>query len=145
MNNIDDIDDVKYITIPQLRLSDGGFINNDINNNSDKLLKLPIQEYQVAFKNSAKEKFNDKLPYGVSLKAEFLRRLGVPGKWRWWNDGQDLYNISDRKPIKEKWKVLGSVYRLHLGNSSNNVKQNFNKRLLGLHSMVAKLLNNQKN
>jgi len=142
MNNIDDTDGVKYITIPQLRLSDGGLTNDDIINNSDKLTELPIQEHQIAFKNSANEKFNDKLPYGASPKAEFLRRLGVPGKWQLWNDGENLYNIPDRKSIKEKWKVLGSVYRLHPGNSSNNVKQNFNKRLLGLHSMVAKLLNN---
>lgn len=141
VNNI--MEDSKYIVIPQLRLGEKNLQNQDIlisNQNTKNLLKeLSEKEPQIAFHYSSTDMFNDKLPYGASPKAEFLRRLNVPGNWLQWNDGQMFYGIKDRSEITDSWQKLGSVIRLNPGTTNNNTKTNYNNRTLGLYKLILSL------
>jgi hypothetical protein len=121
-------DNVKYLILPQLR------INNLEEAKDEELLDSLIREEpQIAFRNSASLSFNPLLPYGSSPKAELLRVLKVPGKWRRWKDAKTIYNIGDREPTKkeeeeeeEKHQVVASVLRLPTGETSS-VSKSMNK------------------
>jgi len=127
--------DSRYIIIPQKRLGDLNFTNDDIIKGSD-LSKLPSQEAQIAVRYDSAERFNEQLPYGASPKMEMLRRLvGGGGD----SDGKLFYNIADRAPIIEKYQTLSEVYRLCSGNINNSPRNNYNARILGLYNIVNRL------
>lgn len=127
--------ETEYIVLPQKRLNDKNLSNENILNNLDLDL-LPSQEPQIAFHKNSKLKYNDKIPYGSSPKAELLRVLKIPGKWTTWKDNFTLYNISDRKYHDVNYQNLSSVIRLNPQIKNNNTKNNYNSRINGLENVV---------
>jgi len=85
INNIDK--NTQYIEIPQYRLDDANLKNNVLLTNQ-KLPYLSDFEPQLAFKNTSKHKFNEKIPYGLSPKAELLNALGTKGDWNGYLDNE---------------------------------------------------------
>ena len=130
----------EYIIIPQIRLSNLNLKNDYIINNKLNYEKFSIQEPQIAFHKNSKFMFNDKIPYGFSPKAEFLRVLQVPGKWNRWNDNYKYFNIKDRPKIKANYKILSKVIRLN-PNHNNNGKRNFTSRINGVNDLILKIKN----
>ena len=137
INNIKSDSDI--IIIPQKRLKDMNYNNNDILIDPDIENKLPIQEPQIAFKASANGCFNPNIPYGAAPKAEFLNALGVKGRWNKWGDFLKYLDIIPRKIDNISFQVCESVLRLHPYNESNKMEFNWNKRMEGLFILVKKL------
>ena len=130
----------EYLIIPQKRLKDGNLTNNAILTiDEQKIIELPIQEPQIAFKNTSFHKFNPSIPYGLCPKAELLRALGVKGKWSHWNDNKRFLNINDRNFNDVKCQVVSFVIRLNPGNPNNNSHNNAKARWVGLYLLVEKI------
>jgi hypothetical protein len=131
--------DTRYIVIPQIRLKDGGLVNEDIlsESNEYKVDNLKIQEPQVAFNINSRLKFNDKLSYGCCPKAEFLRVIKVPGRWNKWYDNIDYLGIPDRPKKNVKYQILSKIIRLNPQEMKNG--SNSNKRIIGLLNLVNKI------
>lgn len=143
-NIIDNIDkDTKYLILPQVRLSNENLNNDDIIGKSDIKFKETF-EPQIAFRNNSDIIFNDKIPYGASPKAELLRVLKVPGKWKYWDDNFRIYNIKDRKKEDVKFQILSYVIRLNSYNKNNNVKKNYNNRITGLEDLINQIKKENK-
>ena len=133
INNIES--DTKYLILPQVRLSNENIENEELIG-KDYINYSETFEPQIAFRNDSEILFNEKIPYGSSPKAELLRVLNVPGKWKRWNDNYQFYGIKDRKIINEKYQVLSYVIRLNSYNPNNNTKNNYNNRINGLEKLV---------
>ena len=138
--------ETEYISLPQKRLSEKNLSNETILNNLDLDL-LPEQEPQIAFHKNSKLKYNDKIPYGSSPKAEMLRVLKVPGKWNKWRDNFTIYNIPDRKYHDVNFQNLSSVIRLNSQNKNrkDSVKNNYHARINGVENLVNKIKNENDN
>ena len=138
--------ETEYISLPQKRLSEKNLSNETILNNLDLDL-LPEQEPQIAFHKNSKLKYNDKIPYGSSPKAEMLRVLKVPGKWNKWRDNFTIYNIPDRKYHDVNFQNLSSVIRLNSQNKNrkDSVKNNYHARINGVENLVNKIKNENEN
>ena len=130
-----------YLIIPQIRIKDLNIQNNEILFNQNKLEKLKINEPQIAFHKNSKLLFNENIPYGFSPKAEFLRMIDVPGKWKNWNDNLKYYNIKDRKKQIVNYIIISKVIRLNPQEKYNGFN-NFNRRIIGLYNLI-KLIRNQ--
>lgn len=134
------IKDEEYIIIPQIRLANLNLRNEDIIKNNLDYDKFPIQEPQIGFHKNSKLKFNDKIPYGFSPKAELLRVLNVPGKWNKWNDNLKYFNIKDRQKIDSNYKIISKVIRLNPNHKSNG-RRNFTKRIEGVRKLILHIRN----
>ena len=136
INNIDK--NTQYIEIPQYRLDDANLKNNVLLTNQ-KLPYLSDFEPQLAFKNTSKHKFNEKIPYGLSPKAELLNALGTKGDWNGYLDNETYLNIDSRSfkniNLEKKLKII----RLNSYNSNNNIHFNWSNRWYGLYKL-AKLI-----
>lgn len=135
----------EYIILPQKRLSEKKISNEKIKSSLD-LDILSNQEPQIAFHKNSKFKFNNKIPYGSSPKAEMLRFLKVPGKWNTWKDNFTIYGIPDRNPQDVNFQILSSVIRLNSQNKSrvDSVKNNYHARINGIENLVNKIKNENK-
>ena len=136
----------EYIVIPQKRLKDNNINNNDIISNDvavveDIINNLPVQEPQIAFKNSSQYMFNPEIPYGLSPKAEILVALNVPGKWHKWIHGSYFksLNITPRKFNDCKFQTLSQVIRLHPHNDNNDISKNYILRWEGIYLLAKKI------
>ena len=139
-----------YIIIPQKRLDDGKIQNNrilDLDNSLDcSLNNLPTQEPQIAFKNlnsnnfDGKKIYNEKIPYGLSPKAELLNALEIKGKWNNWKD-HNLIQIPGRKfkNYQDQYQILSKILRLNTQSDKNNIKSNFIGRWIGLYILIRRL------
>ena len=124
-------DDTEYIIIPQRRLSDKKLKNNDIFNKNFIITNLPEQEPQIAFRNTSKIRYNEKIPYGRMPKAELLNALGVPGKWNKFID-----YIEGRELPNNKWQKLSNIIRLDSCYINNNSDINWKNRFIGLYYLI---------
>lgn len=142
INNIEE--QTEYISIPQIRLSDNNVNNEDLLNDDLDFNSFKNREPQIAFKNTSTIKFNKKIPYGTAPKAELLRVLKIPGPWEKWKDNELFLNIADRKTEDIKYQILSKVIRLNPNNATNTISNNFNKRILGLNSLINQIRNDNK-
>lgn len=153
INNINR--NANYIIIPQKRLDDGNIQNNqilDFDNYQDcKLNDLPTQEPQIAFQNLGLDYkndpinknsriYNEKIPYGLSPKAELLNALEIKGKWNNWTD-HNLIQITGRKfkLYEGQCQILSKILRLNSQSNRNNIKSNFIGRWIGLYILIRRL------
>ncbi|WP_395770031.1 hypothetical protein [Arenimonas sp.] len=98
-----------YALIPMLRLeSNTGFI--------EVPGSYPI-EPQIAFRDDAPDRFDERLRYGNRNKAEFLVRIAVPGPWHTWNaaDWDSFVPVAPEAP--GRFIQAGRAYRLETGAS----------------------------
>ncbi len=128
-----------YIIIPQIRLDDGNMKNVSILDDDDRIDKLPLQEPQIGFHRTSTGRFNPKIPYGASPKAELLRRLKVPGEWQTWNTTPDSRRIKDGNPLKSKYVVMSKVIRLTSRNKNNAKKINWLLRPMGIYNTILQI------
>ena len=136
-NIIDNINpETKYLIIPQKRLKDGEYTNNNLLENPSIENDLPIQEPQIAFKNTSKYMFNPEIPYGAIPKAELLNAMGVKGKWNKWGSFLKYLDIKIRNINDAEFQVISSVIRLHPYNNTNKMSDNWNKRMEGLYLLI---------
>jgi len=143
VNNIDDNSD--YLIIPQKRLKDDN-LSNDILLTKDyenQINRLPIQEPQIAFKNTSKIMFNSNIPYGLAPKAELLNALNVSGEWCNWMYFYGL-NIKPRKFKNINFKKLSYIIRLSPFNNNNDIKNNWKLRWIGIYLLVKYILDTYK-
>ena len=125
-----------YIIIPQIRLDDGNLENETVLEDDSRIDKLPLQEPQIGFHRTSTARFNPKIPYGSSPKAELLRILRVPGMWQTWNAVPQQRKIKDRKPIQSNYVVLSKVIRLTSRNEYNSRRINWLLRPLGIYNTI---------
>ena len=140
---------VQYVAFTQVRLKDGE-LQNDILLNSSAVAaieSLPPQEPQLAFRHDSTLSFNAEIPYGSSPKAELLRVLGIPGKWRGWKVNTIHYGIPDRPPHFPEGTPRPvavapfPVVRLHPGHEANSIASNYNRRILGVYGLCCSIWN----
>ena len=125
-----------YIIIPQIRLDDGNLENETVLEDDSRIDKLPLQEPQIGFHRTSTARFNPKIPYGSSPKAELLRILKVPGMWQTWDAVPRQRKIKDRKPIQSNYVVLSKVIRLTSRNEYNSRGINWLLRPLGIYNTI---------
>jgi len=133
INNIDK--KTQYIEIPQYRLDDVNLKNNVLLTKKN----LPYQkefEPQLAFKNTSKHKFNEKIPYGLSPKAELLNALGSKGIWNNYLDNEIYLNIKTRSFKNANLERKSRIIRLSSHNSNNNCNFNWTNRWYGIYKLV---------
>jgi len=128
-----------YIIIPQIRLDDGNMKNESILDDDDRIDKLPLQEPQIGFHRTAIGRFNPKIPYGSSPKAELLRRLKVPGEWQTWNIVPNARRIKDGTSLKSKYVVMSKVIRLTSRNKNNAKEINWLLRPMGIYNTILQI------
>jgi len=129
MNNI--CNENEYLIIPLKRIQDMKFNNDDLLNIDEKSIDIiPISEPQIAFKKSSKYTFNDKIPYGISPKAEFLNALNVKGIWNNWKVNHFI-DIKDRVFENSNFQIVSYVFRLHSFNANNK------KKIIGITDLLA--------
>lgn len=126
----------QYLIIPQKRLKDGEYVNNDLLDTPFIENVLPIQEPQIAFRNTSEYMFNPNIPYGAIPKAEFLNAMGVKGKWNKWGSFLKYLDIKIRNINKPYFQIISSVIRLHPHNITNRMSDNWNKRMEGLYILI---------
>jgi len=131
--------ETQYLIIPQKRLKDGGYVNNDLLDTPFIEGDLPIQEPQIAFRNTSEYIFNQDIPYGAIPKAELLNALGVEGKWNKWGSFLKYLDIKIRNIYAAKFQVISSVIRLHPHNITNRMSDNWNKRMEGLYILISSI------
>ena len=131
-----------YIIIPQIRLDDGNLKNETILKDDPRIDKLPLQEPQIGFHQTSTARFNAKIPYGSSPKAELLRILNVPGDWQGWNVVPGARKIKDRKAIKSNYVVVSKVVRLSSQNKNNARKINWLLRPMGIYNTILQIHSN---
>lgn len=141
---------VQYVAFTQVRLKDGELQNDTLLNSSAAsaaIQSLPPQEPQLAFHRDSTLSFNADIPYGSSPKAELLRVLGIPGKWRGWKDNTTHYGIPDRPPHFPDGTPPAvtvapfPVIRLHPGHEANDIASNYNRRILGVYGLCCSIWN----
>ena len=132
-------DNTDYITIPQIRLLDRNLTNDSILQSPENLLNLPLQEHQIAFKNTSKYMFNEQIPYGTMNKGEMLNALGVSGKWNYWNTDLLWLNIEQRRFVDARYQTLSSVIRLNPHSELNSVTTNWLNRLVDTYRIIKEL------
>lgn len=98
--------DALYGIIPLSRLKDNSQLSDLAN------LPEPVHEPQIAIRQDAPDRFDERLRYGRQNKAELLVRLGVPGPWvaknlSYWDTSPPLESIAPGR-----FFVSGWVYRL---------------------------------
>ena len=128
----------EYIIVPQIRLDDGGFKNEDIVSKPLELDRLPIQEPQIAFHIQSQHRFKEDICYGVGPKAELLTALGIPGNWTTWSRSNSQYlqmclQRYQRKRIHARCLTAGKIIRLHSYVRDNNVRANWSRRFVGIY------------
>lgn len=127
-----------YLVFFQARIKDGGMVNENLLHSSaaQRVRSLACEEPQVAFHRSAKILFDEAIPYGVSPKAEFIQRLGVPGKWQSWRAHLEFIKPHPLIPKHLTWIRRERAIRLHPHSIRNNIKTNRWNRLRGLYMLV---------
>jgi len=133
INNIDK--KTQYIEIPQYRLDDANLKNNVLLTKKN-LPGLSKFEPQLAFKNTSKHKFNEKIPYGLSPKAELLNALGSQGIWNIYLDNERYLNIKTRSFKNTNLERKSRIIRLSSHNSNNNCDFNWDNRWYGIYKLV---------
>ena len=133
INNIDK--KTQYIEIPQYRL-DNVNLKNNVLLTKKKLPGLSKFEPQLAFKNTSKHKFNEKIPYGLSPKAELLNALGSQGIWNIYLDNERYLNIKTRSFKNTNLERKSRIIRLSSHNSNNNCDFNWDNRWYGIYKLV---------
>ena len=119
--------DTDMIVIPLKRLKDNVLIL------TAEIDDVPVDEPQLAFRNTVSHRFNEALPYGVMNKAELLNAIGIKGRWNIW-PGLRYLNMEQRRFTDVKHQVLSSVARLHRFSEKEN--DNFLFRMFGVYQMV---------
>ena len=133
INNIDK--KTQYIEIPQYRLDDANLKNNVLLTKKN-LPGLSKFEPQLAFKDTSKYKFNEKIPYGLSPKAELLNALGSQGIWNIYLDNERYLNIKTRSFKNTNLERKSRIIRLSSHNSNNNCDFNWDNRWYGIYKLV---------
>ena len=137
INNLDD--KTEYIILSQKRLNDKNLKNNVLLNNGYSItIQLRNHEPQLAFKNTSTIFFNPNIPYGLSPKAELINSFCIKGPWNNWMTFFGL-NIKPRKFLNVNYQILSFVIRLDANNKSNNIRNNFMNRWMGLYNLVKKI------
>ena len=96
-----------YALIPMLRLeSNNGF--------REVPGAYPI-EPQIAFRNDAPDRFDERLRYGNRNKAEFLVRIAAPGPWHTWNAADWDSFVPAGAVAPGRFIRAGRAYRLETG------------------------------
>ncbi len=72
------IKDHRYMIVPMTR------VHNNVDLLDQSFFPNLIEEPQIAFRNDAREIFDENKRYGFNPKADLLRRLHVPGPWEKW-------------------------------------------------------------
>lgn len=101
----------KYISTPMERAQS----NADVH--AKAIAKNAVEEPQISFHKSAKERFNEKRPYGNQPKVELFKRLGYKGVWDQWLKDYPWRKFSCEKSSDAGLlDVSSSVFRLFSGN-----------------------------
>ncbi|MEY3359352.1 MAG: hypothetical protein RLZZ537_742 [Pseudomonadota bacterium] len=123
-----------YALIPMLRLeSNEGFL--------EVPGTYPI-EPQIAFRDDAPDRFDERLRYGNRNKAEFLVRIAAPGPWHTWKAGDwDSFEpLIAEAP--GRFISAGRAYRLETGAAQqveSHERQRHAARFEGVVAMTHKL------
>jgi len=99
----------KYAIIPLVRVADNaGFLDAGF-------VPSAFHEPQIAFRNDAPDRFDERLRYGSLNKSELLVRLGVPGEWHNWR--RPPWERDERLKAREPGNFIqcGWVARLAAG------------------------------
>ncbi len=103
---------VPYLILPMKRLVD----NNDYFTSGET--EYNTDEPQIALHRSAREKFDERFPYGFRDKAELFLRLKVPGAWTRWVNPFWLPRIKSSVPERYLYKFSKTlILRLSSGNA----------------------------
>ncbi len=123
--------DSLYAIISLVRLNS----NDDLKNPAQ--IAITKEEPQIAFRQDAPDRYDERLRYGHRNKGELLARLGVPGPWmNWqaaaWDHPDPLLPIEPNR-----FTLSGTVYRL-----ASNVKNEANRyaaRFYGIQQITQQL------
>jgi len=101
-----------YLIIPFARLKSNNEYGMPIAEHNHKQ-----EEPQIAFHASARERYNENLPYGIMDKAALLKKLGVPGPWTHWGNSFWLKQHCPKTSVdRYAYKISkAQVYRLSSG------------------------------
>ena len=109
LRDMESLHDEKYLIVPMARVYDNQSLLDE------SFVPAAVEEPQIAFHRDSVERFDEKLRYGYSPKAELLRRLRVPGPWDNWGrvpwEPQALKDSCDAG----KYQHAGWVARLFSG------------------------------
>ena len=127
--------ETKYLVVPQLRIAEKGLRNEEILNQEIDLQMFHKREPQIVFRGDSVHRYEERIPYGIGCKAEFLNALKVTGEWNGWL-AQKRIGLEQRIFQDSKFEIRSGVFRLNPGNKSNEINSNYNNRIIGLWNMV---------
>ncbi|CAG8466682.1 5632_t:CDS:2 [Funneliformis caledonium] len=127
--------DYKYFVVPMARLL----------NNTQLLIGPDIrpqtpEEPQIIFRHDAEEKYNENMRYGRRSKLEMLWRLGVPSPRKMLNKPPVPWESHDApyfSPPKNKYKMIGWVFRLFSGQASQELHKREASALRAFNRLLA--------
>ncbi|TVR97033.1 MAG: hypothetical protein EA416_00760, partial [Trueperaceae bacterium] len=98
-----------YFVVPMQRVEDNADLLRD------DYHAHPVEEPQVVLRRDARERFDERFPYGRRPKVELFWRLGVPGPWERWNDDPWDQVRNPQSQEAGRFGVAGWVARLASG------------------------------
>ena len=105
-----------------------------------------VEEPQIAIHSSAKEKFDERFPYGIRDKTSLFEAVGVPGPWDNWGKSKWLPIITKTSEDWKQFKIASAqVYRLPSDTKgavlekSDNQKLRFQSRNVAILVTIAML------
>lgn len=127
--------DYKYFVVPMARLLN----NTQLLVGTDTRPQTP-EEPQIIFRHDSEEKYNENMRYGRRSKLEMLWRLGVPSPRKILNKPPVPWESHDApyfSPPKNKYKMIGWVFRLFSGQASQEVHKREASALRAFNRLLA--------
>ncbi|RIA97354.1 hypothetical protein C1645_707204 [Glomus cerebriforme] len=127
--------DYKYFVVPMARLLN----NTQLLVGPDIRPQTP-EEPQIIFRHDSEEKYNENMRYGRRSKLEMLWRLGVPSPRKILNKPPVPWESHDApyfSPPKNKYKMIGWVFRLFSGQASQEVHKREASALRAFNRLLA--------
>jgi hypothetical protein len=108
---------LSYFLVPTARIETNAALL------ADACVPPANDEPQIVFRHDAREKFDERYPYGHLDKVELLLRLDAPGKWKDWPRAS--WDLPRPKPCADagKFVTTGWVARLSSGRTAQDVGQ----------------------
>ena len=125
-----------YVMLPLARLSDNALVD------TPERLPAPDDEPQIAFRNDAPDRFDERRRYGNQNKVDLLRRLEFPGPWHRWVLAP--WDTMAPLPVAApgRFVVASRIYRLASGAShevDKSADTRHQARFLGVGRLAAQI------
>ena len=122
-----------YVMLPLARLSDNSLLE------TPERLPAPDDEPQIAFRNDAPDRFDERRRYGNQNKVDLLRRLEFPGPWGRWVLA--VWDTMAPLPVEApgRFVIASCIYRLSSG-APSEVEESADTRHLARFQGVARLV-----